>query len=111
MRIAILGYGNLGHGVECAVRQNEDITLSMIFTRRDPASVSPVTKGLPVYDVRDIESHLSEFDVLIICSGSATDLPEQTPKYAKLTHVVDSFDTHARIPEHFDAVDRAARSN
>ncbi len=111
MRIAILGYGNLGHGVECAVRQNEDITLSMIFTRRDPASVSPVTKGLPVYDVREIESHLSEFDVLIICSGSATDLPEQTPKYAKLTHVVDSFDTHARIPEHFDAVDRAARSS
>ena len=109
MRIAILGYGNLGRGVELAVRQNPDAELAMVFTRRDPDSLKPATEGIPVYHVSSVKDHVKEFDVMIICGGSATDLPGQTPVYARLTHVIDSFDTHARIPEHFANVDKAAR--
>lgn len=110
MKIGILGYGNLGRGVECAIRQNPDCELTAVFTRRDPASVKILTAGVPVYSVNDIEKHKSEVDVLIICGGSATDLPKQTPVYAKYFNVIDSFDTHARIPEHFANVDAAAKS-
>ncbi len=110
MKIAIYGYGNLGKGVELAARQNPDITLTGVFTRRDPETVKTVT-GAPVYGISDIENHRSDIDVLIICGGSATDLPNMTPELAKSFNVVDSFDTHARIPEHFAKVDAAAQEN
>ncbi len=110
IKIGILGYGNLGRGVECAVKQNDDMELTAVFTRRDPSTVSILTEGVNVYSVNDILSHRDEVDVLIICGGSATDLPEMTPKYAKDFNVIDSFDTHAKIPEHFANVDAAARS-
>ena len=111
MKVGILGYGNLGRGVECAMKQNDDITLSAVFSRRDPASVKILTEGVPVYNVKDIEAHKEEIDVLIICGGSATDLPKQTPEYAKYFNVIDSVDTHAKIPEHFTAVDAAAKES
>ena len=109
-RIGLLGYGNLAKGVESAIRQNDDLTLTAVFTRRDPASVAIRTEGVPVCSVDEIESYKDKIDVLILCGGSATDLPEQTPKYASLFNVVDSFDTHARIPEHFENVDKAAKA-
>ncbi|MBR5407173.1 MAG: diaminopimelate dehydrogenase [Lachnospiraceae bacterium] len=109
IKIGILGYGNLGRGVECAIKQNDDMELSCVFTRRDPKTVSILTKGVNVYSVNDILSHKDEVDVLIICGGSATDLPEMTPKYARDFNVIDSFDTHAKIPEHFANVDAAAK--
>ena len=107
-RIGILGYGNLGRGVELAIRQNDDMELAAVYTRRDPASVSIATEGVPVRSVADLETGNEDIDVLILCGGSATDLPEQTPKYAALYNVVDSFDTHANIPAHFANVDAAA---
>lgn len=110
MKIAILGYGNLGKGIECAVKQNDDMELACVFTRRDPNTLTIKTAGVPVYSATEIEAHKDEFDVLILCGGSATDLPTQTPEYAKICNVVDSFDTHARIPEHFANVDSAAKS-
>lgn len=109
IRIGILGYGNLGRGVECAIRQNPDMELAAVFTRRDPKNVKILTKTAEVRPVSEAEAWKDRIDVLILCGGSATDLPEQTPKYAKLFHVVDSFDTHARIPEHFAAVDASAK--
>lgn len=109
IRIGILGYGNLGRGVECAIRQNEDMELAAVFTRRDPANVQILTPGVGVFRMEDAAAKQDEIDVMILCGGSATDLPVQTPEYAKLFHVVDSFDTHARIPEHFDAVDATAK--
>lgn len=109
IRIGILGYGNLGRGVECAIRQNEDMELAAVFTRRDPANVRILTPGVGVFRMEDAAAKQDEIDVMILCGGSATDLPVQTPEYAKLFHVVDSFDTHARIPEHFDAVDATAK--
>ena len=109
MKIGILGYGNLGRGVECAVKQNSDMELTCVFTRRDPSSVKILTESAKVYNVKDILEHKDEIDVLIICGGSATDLPEMTPKYAEYFNVVDSFDTHARIPEHFANVDAQAK--
>ncbi len=109
IRIGISGYGNLGRGVECAIRQNEDMELSAVFTRRDPSGVRILTEGVPVYPASDILKYKDAVDVLIICGGSATDLPEMTPRYAKDFNVIDSFDTHARIPEHFDRVDAAAK--
>ena len=109
-RIGILGYGNLGRGVELAIRQNDDMELAAVYTRRDPASVSIATEGVPVRSVADLETGNEDIDVLILCGGSATDLPEQTPKYAALYNVVDSFDTHANIPTHFANVDAAARN-
>ena len=111
IRIGILGYGNLGCGVECAIRHNPDMELTAVFTRRDPASVTILTETAGVYPVSEIGSFADRIDVLILCGGSATDLPVQTPEYAKLFNVVDSFDTHAKIPEHFDAVDKAARES
>lgn len=108
IRIAILGYGNLGRGIECAVGQNEDMQLTAVFTRRDPSAVKTVS-GVPVYGADKLPEKKDEIDVLMLCGGSATDLPTQTPAYAADFNVIDSFDTHARIPEHFDAVDRAAR--
>lgn len=111
MKIGILGYGNLGKGVESAVRQNDDMELACVFTRRDPASIKPVTEGVAVYSVDDIEKMQGKIDVLVLCGGSATDLPEQTPEYVKYFNVIDSFDTHARIPEHFANVDKVAKEN
>ena len=107
MKIAIYGYGNLGRGVEAAVRQNADMELIGVFTRRDPASVQTVT-GVPVYAAETVLDYTTDIDVMIICGGSATDLPVMTPELARNFNVVDSFDTHARIPEHFANVDRAA---
>ena len=111
MRIGILGYGNLGRGVECAVRQNPDTELKCVFTRRNPEDVKIKTDGVPVYSTDEIEAHKDDIDVLIICGGSATDLPKQTPEYARYFNVIDSFDTHAKIPEHFENVDRAAKES
>lgn len=108
-RIGILGYGNLGRGVECAIRQNDDMELVAVFTRRDPATVSVLTKTAMVCSVADIKEWKDKIDVLILCGGSATDLPEQTPEYVKYFNVIDSFDTHARIPEHFANVDAVAK--
>lgn len=111
MKIGILGYGNLGKGVECAIKHNPDMELTAVFTRRDPSSVKLLTEGVPVYNVADAKAHADEVDVLIICGGSATDLPKQTPEYAEYFNVIDSFDTHARIPEHFANVDKVAKTN
>ncbi len=111
MRLGILGYGNLGRGVECAVKQNKDAELVCVFTRRDPSTVKILTEGVPVVNVSEIEKYKDKIDVLIICGGSATDLPKMTPEYVKYFNVIDSFDTHARIPEHFANVDKAAREN
>ena len=111
MKIAILGYGNLAKGVESAVRQNKDMELKYVFTRRDPAGVKVKTDGVLVKNVDEILNYKQDIDVLVICGGSATDLPEMTPKYAKDFNVIDSFDTHARIPEHFANVDKAAKEN
>lgn len=109
-RIGILGYGNLGKGVELAARQNDDIELVAIFSRRDPSSITPLTEQVPVCSVNDIADYADKIDVLVLGGGSATDLPQQTPEYAKLFNVVDSFDTHANIPQHFAAVDAAAKT-
>lgn len=108
IRIAIMGYGNLGRGIECAVRQNEDMELTAVFTRRNPSSVETVC-GAPVFGTDSLLQKREEIDVLMLCGGSATDLPRQTPEYARYFNVVDSFDTHANIPQHFAAVDQAAR--
>ena len=108
IRIGILGYGNLGRGVECAIKHNPDTELVAVFTRRDPETVKILTETAKVYSVKDAEKMKDEIDVLIICGGSATDLPVQTPEYVKYFNVVDSFDTHKRIPEHFATVDKAA---
>ncbi len=108
IRIGIMGYGNLGRGIECAVKQNADMELKAVFTRRNPETVRILTEGVPVYPAEEAVKRKEEIDVLILCGGSATDLPGQTPEYAKHFTVVDSFDTHARIPEHFANVDKAA---
>lgn len=110
IRIGILGYGNLGRGVELAVSQHDDMELVGIFTRRDPATVEPLTEGTAVRSARELDGEADDIDVLILCGGSATDLPEQTPRYAARYTVVDSFDTHANIPAHFAAVDEAAQA-
>ena len=108
IKIGIMGYGNLGRGVEAAVAQNEDMELAAVFTRRDPASVKTAT-NVPVIPAEQAAEWAGKIDVLILCGGSATDLPEQTPAFAKLFNVIDSFDTHANIPKHFAAVDAAAK--
>ena len=111
IKIGILGYGNLGRGVECAVKQNDDMELVAVFTRRNPEDVKILTETAVVCNVADVEDWKDKIDVMIICGGSATDLPKQTPVYAKMFNVIDSFDTHARIPEHFDSVDAAAKES
>lgn len=108
IRTAIMGYGNLGKGIECAIRQNEDMELKAIFTRRAPETLHTLTQGVPVYSASDVIKYKDDIDVLILCGGSATDLPEQTREYAEYFNVVDSFDTHAKIPQHFEQVDLAA---
>ena len=111
IRVGIFGYGNLGRGVECAIKHNPDMELAGVFTRRDPASVKILTEGGKVYSADQAASMKDEIDVMILCGGSATDLPEQTPELAKWFNVVDSFDTHARIPEHFANVDEKAQES
>lgn len=109
IRIGLLGYGNLSRGIEAAIKRNPDEELVAVFTRRDPASVKIHTDGVKVDSVDHILAYKDEIDVLMICGGSATDLPTQTPTYAQYFNVIDSFDTHAKIPEHFAAVDAAAK--
>ena len=111
IRIGILGYGNLGRGVENAVRQNDDMELTAVFTRRNPADLKIATETAKVYSVDDAEKMADQIDVMIICGGSATDLPVQTPKYVQYFNVIDSFDTHANIPTHFKNVDEAAKKS
>ena len=108
IKIAVLGYGNLGRGVELAARNSKDLQLSAVFSRRNPGEVK--TCGAPVFSADEILSHKGKFDVLVLCGGSATDLPTQTPGFALNFNVVDSFDTHAKIPEHFAAIDAAAKA-
>ena len=111
IRIGILGYGNLGKGVESAITQNPDMELAAVFTRRNPENLIIRTEGVPVLHADKLSEMKEEIDVLILCGGSATDLPQQTPEYAKYFNVVDSFDTHAKIPQHFSAVDAVAKEN
>ena len=111
VRIGIIGYGNIGRGVEAAIKQNPDCEMAGVFTRRDPATVKITTEGGKVYPVSELTAHKDDIDVCIVCGGSATDLPKQTPEIAKMFNVVDSFDTHARIPEHFANVDKAAQAS
>ena len=110
IRVAILGYGNLGRGVELALRANPDLKLAAFFTRRDPAALKTLTPEVPVYGVDRLLEKKDEIDVLVLCGGSATDLPVQSVEYAKYFNIVDSFDNHARIPQHFEQVDESARS-
>lgn len=109
IRVGIMGYGNLGRGIECAIKQNPDMELVAVFTRREPSAVTLLTENVPVCKAEDAPEWKERIDVLILCGGSATDLPQQTPEYVKYFNVVDSFDTHARIPEHFANVDKAAK--
>ncbi len=111
IRIGIMGYGNLGRGIECAIKQNDDMELAAVFTRRDPETVKIMTEGVRVYRAEEAASMKDDIDVMILCGGSATDLPSQTPEYVKYFNVIDSFDTHAKIPEHFAAVDAAAKAS
>ncbi|MBR5441646.1 MAG: diaminopimelate dehydrogenase [Clostridia bacterium] len=108
IRIGLYGYGNIARGVECAVKQNKDMEIACVFTRRAPETVTTIS-GAPVYRTDDVLNHKGDVDVLIMCGGSATDLPQQTPAMAKHFNVVDSFDTHKNIPVHFDNVDAAAK--
>lgn len=109
IRIAIAGYGNLGRGVEAALAQNEDMVLTGVYTRRDPSSVQLIDANIPVRPLDALKDQRDQIDVLILCGGSRTDLPEQGPALAAHFNTVDSFDTHARVPEYFEAVDQAAR--
>ncbi len=111
MNIGIVGYGNLGRGVEYAVRKNPDMELVAVFTRRNPADVKIQTENVPVLKIDDAKNWQNKIDVMILCGGSATDLPKQTPFFAQMFNVIDSFDTHAKIPEHFAAVDSAAKNS
>lgn len=108
MKLGILGYGNLGKGVECAIEQNPDMELVAVFTRRDKDSLKIKSKTAEVVNIKDIENWKDKIDVLVLCGGSATDLPIQTPEFAKMFNVVDSFDTHARIPVHYENVNKSA---
>ncbi|WP_274307101.1 diaminopimelate dehydrogenase [Solibacillus daqui] len=109
IRIGIVGYGNLGRGVEAAISQNDDMELVAVFTRRDPSTVSIKSANVPVYLVDDALNYKEQIDVMILCGGSATDLPEQVPHFAQWFNTIDSFDTHAKIPAFFDAVDEVAQ--
>lgn len=109
IKIGIVGYGNLARGAECAIRQNPDMELAVVFTRREPASVKILTPDVPVEAMVQISNWKGKLDVLLLCGGSATDLPEMTPVFARDFNVIDSFDNHSRIPEHFAAVDKAAK--
>ena len=110
IRIGIMGYGNLGRGVELAVRKNPDMEVTAVFTRRAPESLKILTEGAVVASADEAEMFTDKIDVMILCGGSATDLPVQAPRYARLFNIVDSFDTHAKIPEHFADCDAASRA-
>ena len=110
IRIGIMGYGNLGKGIECAIKQNDDLELVAVVTRRNPETVKILTEGVSVCAASEALGWKDKIDVLILCGGSATDLPKQTPEYAKYFNVIDSFDTHARVPEHFANVDASAKA-
>ena len=111
IKIGILGYGNLGRGVEAAIKQNPDMVLTGVYTRRNPEGLKINTEGVPVRSASELEQGRGDVDVLVICGGSATDLPVMTPKYAAMYNVIDSFDTHANIPTHFANVDKAAKES
>ncbi|WP_017756696.1 diaminopimelate dehydrogenase [Calidifontibacillus oryziterrae] len=111
IKIGIVGYGNLGRGVEAAIKQNDDMVLTAVFSRRDPSSVKVADSSVKVLHISEAEKYVDEIDVMILCGGSATDLPEQTPQFAKLFNTIDSFDTHAKIPEFFETVDASAKPN
>ena len=111
IRVAIAGYGNLGRGVEAALTQNPDMHLVGVFSRRDPASVTLLDSTVPVYAMADIEQYEDKVDVMILCGGSKSDLPEQGPYLAKFFNTVDSFDTHAKVPEYYAALDQSARDS
>ena len=111
IKIGIMGYGNLGRGIECAIKQNADLELVAVFSRRDPKTVKILTETAEVYSADEVLNFKDKLDVLILCGGSATDLPIQTPMYAEHFNVVDSFDTHAKIPEHFENVDKTAKQS
>ena len=111
IRIGIVGYGNLGRGVEAAISQNPDMELVAVFTRRDPSTVQITTEGVGVYLVDDAQQYKDQIDVMILCGGSATDLPEQVPHFAQWFNTIDSFDTHAKIPEFFESADQIAQEN
>ena len=100
IRIGIMGYGNLGRGIENAIHDNPDMQLQVVFTRRNPDNVKICTAGVPVVEAKDIEKWTDKIDVLVLAGGSATDLPKQTPRYAEMFNVIDTFDTHANIPQH-----------
>ena len=108
INIGIVGYGNLARGVEAAIRQNPDMCLKAVFTRRDPGALTIRTPGVPVVSTADAAQWTDRIDVMILCGGSATDLPQMTPAFVRMFNVVDSFDTHAKIPQHFAAVNAAA---
>ena len=109
IRVAIAGYGNLGRGTQAAIKQSPDMQLVGVFSRRDPASVILIDQSVPVYAMDDIVQYVDDIDVLILCGGSKSDLPEQGPAFAGLFNIVDSFDTHAKIPEYFAALDTPAK--
>ena len=109
IRVAIAGYGNLGRGTQAAIKQNPDMQLVCVFSRRDPAAVTLIDQSVPVYAMDDIAQYKDDIDVLILCGGSKSDLPEQGPAFAGLFNIVDSFDTHAKIPEYFAALDAPAK--
>ena len=109
IRVGIFGYGNLGRGVELSIKQNPDMTLVAVFTRRDPSTVKILTEGVGVYHVDSVLDFKDKIDVMVLCGGSATDLPVQTPFLAEHFNVVDSFDTHAKIPNHFENVDPVSK--
>ncbi len=111
IRIGIFGYGNLGRGVECAIAQNADMELVAVFTRRSPETVQILTRDVPVFHADKAREMIDQIDVMILCGGSAKDLPVQTPDLVKSFNVIDSFDTHAKIPTHFAAVDAAAKES
>lgn len=111
IRIGIVGYGNLGKGVELAIRQNPDMELVAVFTRRSPESLKILTNNVPVYSLDSASEHKDKIDVMILCGGSATDLPEQGPKFAAMFNIIDSFDTHAKIPQYFETVDAVAKKS
>lgn len=110
IRIGIMGYGNLGRGIECALKQNPDMELKAVFTRRNPEDVKILTEGVKVYPAADAAKMKDEIDVMILCGGSATDLPKQAKEYAGMFNIIDSFDTHANIPVHYAEVDEAAKA-
>ncbi len=111
IRVGIVGYGNLGRGAELAISHTPDMELAAVFTRRDPASLKIKTEGAKVYSMDDLSCMQGKIDVMILCGGSATDLPQQGPAVAKLFNTIDSFDTHAKIPAYFEAVDKAAKDS